>query len=115
AQLQRAVGDLGRWGGRVHRLGNGLTDGGQDRGRQVSQDGDGFGFNGGADTDRLTQKDGGIGLAVLAFGDNFGYKHAYIIVNIIGLSTNSLAFILIITCLHSKRSWSGANPREIKV
>ena len=48
-------------------------------GREVGEDGEGFGLDGGAEAVGFAQEDGGIGFAVLTFGDDFGYEHAYIV------------------------------------
>ena len=76
-QAQRGVGPVGELGQGVQRLGQGAAHGGQEGGGQVGEDGEGLGFDGGADAVGLAQEDGGVGLAALAFGDNFGDKHAY--------------------------------------
>ena len=59
------------------RLGDSAAYGLEDMSGQMSEDGQGFGFNLCADTKGFTQEDGGVGFTFLAFGENFGNEHAY--------------------------------------
>jgi hypothetical protein len=78
-QPQRTVGGVSQGGQRVSGLGDGAAHGLQDVGRHTGQDSQGFGFDFSAHPEGLAQEDGNIGLAVFAFGDDFGNKHAYIV------------------------------------
>ena len=79
AQLPRTVGNAGQLGEGIGGVGDRVADGGEDRSRQMRQDSQSLGFDTGADTAGLAQEDGGVNLAALAFGDNFGDNNAYII------------------------------------
>ena len=59
--------------------GVGLGDGAdlQDAGGDMGQDGEGAGFDLGSQAIGLAQEDGGIGLAVFTYGEDFGYKDDY--------------------------------------
>jgi hypothetical protein len=48
-------------------------------GREMGQDSEGFGFDDGAHPEGLAQEGGSVGLTVFTFGDDFGNKHAYIL------------------------------------
>jgi hypothetical protein len=48
-------------------------------GWQMGQDGQSFGFDDRSDAEGLAEEEGSVGLAVFAFGDNFGNNHDYIL------------------------------------
>ena len=48
-----------------------------DMGWQMGQDSQSLGFDDGSDARGLAEEDGSVGLAVFAFGDDFGNKHDY--------------------------------------
>jgi hypothetical protein len=48
-------------------------------GREMGQDSEGFGFDDGAHPEGLAKEGGSVGLAAFTFGDDFGNKHAYIL------------------------------------
>ena len=78
-QPQRAVRSLGQFGKGVSGLGHGAADGLQDMGWEMGQHGEGFGFDDRADSEGFAQENRGVAFALLAFGADFGDKHAYIL------------------------------------
>ena len=78
-QQQRTVGSMGPLAEGVSGLGDGATDGVQNRDWEMSQDGEGFGFDDGTDPGGFAEKDGGVGLAAFAFGADFGNTDDYIL------------------------------------
>ncbi|MCX6922570.1 MAG: hypothetical protein NT154_05045, partial [Verrucomicrobia bacterium] len=70
-------GSLGQFGEGIGGMSDGVADGGQDVGGEVGEDGEGSGFDGGAEAVGLAEEEGRVGLTVVAFGDDFGNKHDY--------------------------------------
>ena len=63
----------------VSGLGDGATDGVQNRDWEMGQDGEGFGFDDGTDPGEFAEEEGGVGLAAFAFGADFGNTDDYIL------------------------------------
>ena len=61
------------------RLGEGAANHLQELRGQMGEHGQGLGFDLGAHAVGLAQEDGGVGLALFAFGDDFCDKHAYLL------------------------------------
>ncbi|HEV8494982.1 MAG TPA: hypothetical protein VGR76_22070 [Candidatus Angelobacter sp.] len=80
AQPETLAGLGGQAGQRISRRRKRIFDGANNGGGKSGEHGQGFGFNFGAGAKGLTEQNGGVSLALLAFGSDSGDEHAYIVI-----------------------------------